>query len=192
MRTRVRGWRWRRSPLRRRSDVIEAWLLLAVGLLLFLGAPLAGAATAWWAYGDARATVAVQHEQRHMVRAEVVGTPPDTLPAISGGTSVRVTVRWTDAGGVTRTAPALVPAGTKHGTGVDVWFDRAGRSVAPPADSGMVWQHSLTLGVCATGGSAALVLLGWSGVRRVSLSHRLAEWDRDWARTEPKWTRRWA
>ncbi len=28
MRTRVRGWRWRRNPLRRRSDVVEAWTVL--------------------------------------------------------------------------------------------------------------------------------------------------------------------
>ncbi len=36
----------------------------------------------------------------------------------------------------------------------------------------------------------ALVLLTSTVIRRVSLRHRLAEWERDWALTEPQWTRR--
>lgn len=46
MRTRMWGRRLRRNPLRRRSDVVEAWTVLAVAVLLLLGAPLLGAATA--------------------------------------------------------------------------------------------------------------------------------------------------
>ncbi|MBW8820836.1 MAG: hypothetical protein JF598_22125, partial [Streptomyces sp.] len=72
MRTRVRGWRWRRNPLRRRSDVIEAWTVLAVAALMLLGAPLVGAVVGWWAHGDARAVAAAQHSERHRVRAQVV------------------------------------------------------------------------------------------------------------------------
>lgn len=41
MRTRVHGWRWRRNPLRRHSDVVEAWTALIVAVLLLVGAPLA-------------------------------------------------------------------------------------------------------------------------------------------------------
>ncbi|MFE2530861.1 hypothetical protein [Streptomyces sp. NPDC059371] len=52
MRTRVRGRRWRRNPLRRRSDVVVAWWAPAVVVLLFVGAPLVGAGAAWWTYTD--------------------------------------------------------------------------------------------------------------------------------------------
>lgn len=99
MRTRVRGWRWRRNPLRRRSDVVEAWTVLAVALLLLLVAPLAGAVVGWWAHDDARATAAEQRAERHRVRAEVTGRVPDSPPAVQGGRerSYRVTVRWTEA-----------------------------------------------------------------------------------------------
>lgn len=66
MRSRVRGWRRRPNELRRRSDVVETWTLLGVGLLLFVAAPLVGVVAAWWAHGDAHATAEKQ-------RAEQIG-----------------------------------------------------------------------------------------------------------------------
>ncbi|MET9382502.1 hypothetical protein ABZY09_15835 [Streptomyces sp. NPDC002928] len=192
MRTRVRLRRLRRSALRRRSDVIEVWTALVVAVLLFVGAPLAGAAAAWWAHDQARALAAAQRAERHRVRAEVTGQTPETLPSAEGGPqrTYRVAVRWTEAGGKVRTATARVPAGTHQGDVVDVWFDARGRNVVPPPGESAVWQHTLTMGACATGGAVALVLLGHGAVRRVTMRHRLAEWERDWARTEPEWTRR--
>jgi hypothetical protein len=192
MRTRVRGWRWRRNPLRRRSDVIEAWTVLAVAALMLLGAPLVGAVVGWWAHGDARAMVAEQRSVRHRVHAEVVGRVPDSLPTIQGGRerSYRVTVRWTEAGGAAKTATARVPSGTDKGDKVDVWFDSRGRSVAPPPDETAVWQHTVTMGACGAGATVAVILLGHSLVRGAAARHRLVEWERDWALTEPQWTRR--
>jgi hypothetical protein len=191
MRTRVRGWRWRRNPLRRRSDVIEAWTVLAVVVLLFVGAPLVGAVAGWWAHGDARALAAAQRAERHSVRAEVVGRTPDSLPSVGGREhTYPVTVRWTEPGSGSRTATARVPAGTHRGDTVSVWFDSRGRNVTPPPDGTAVWQHTLTVGACATGGTVAVVLLAHSLVRGAATRRRMAEWERDWALTEPQWTRR--
>ncbi|MFF4359890.1 hypothetical protein [Streptomyces sp. NPDC001604] len=191
MRTRVRGWRWRRNPLRRRSDVVEAWATLVVAVLLFVGAPLAGALAGWWAHDEARSVAAAQRAERHRVRAEVVGRTPERLPSAQSGRdhSYRVDVRWKDATG-THTANARVPAGTKRGDTVDVWFDAVGRTVPPPPSETQVWQHTVTVGICAAGGAVTVVLLAHTVVRRVSTGHRLAEWEREWARTEPEWTRR--
>ncbi|MGA5895919.1 hypothetical protein [Streptomyces venetus] len=192
MRTRVRGWRWRRSPLRRRSDVVEAWTVLVVAVLILVGAPLAGAAAAWWAHGEARSVSMEQRAERHRVRAEVVGRKGDALPSVQAGgqQAFRATVRWTEPGEGTRTATARVPAGTRPGEVVHVWFDSQGRNVTPPVDGTGVWQHTLTIGTCATGGAVLAVLLIQSVVRRVALRRRLAEWERAWARTEPQWTHR--
>ncbi|MPY40171.1 hypothetical protein FNH04_09685 [Streptomyces phyllanthi] len=39
-------WRWRSNPLRRRDDVIEAWIVVAVWTVMVLGGALVGAVTA--------------------------------------------------------------------------------------------------------------------------------------------------
>lgn len=194
MRSRVRGWRWRHSPLRRRSDVVEAWTVLAVTVLLLVVAPSAGVIAAWWAHDDARDTAREQRADRRHVRAEVVGRTTEPLPTAQGGRqpSVEAAVRWTEPEGDLRTATARVPAGTRAGDMVDVWFDSRGRTAAPPADGTAVWQHTITIGVCATGGAVAVILLGHAVVRHAAMRRRLAEWEQEWARTEPEWTGRHA
>ncbi|WP_333742957.1 hypothetical protein [Streptomyces ardesiacus] len=192
MRTRVRGWRWRRNPLRRRSDVVEAWLTVVVALLLFVGAPLLGAATAWWGYGQAQAVVAQQRAERHHVRATVVDRTPGSLATehLGGQQSYRAAVHWTAPDGTEKSATARVPAATRHGDTVDVWLDSQGRSVPPPSDGAEIWQHSATVGSFTALGTALTVLLAHRAVRAVTLRRRLAEWDREWALTEPRWTHR--
>jgi hypothetical protein len=190
MRTGVRGWRWRRNPLRRRSDVVEAWTVLIVAVLLFVVAPLVGAAAGLRAYDGALTLAAEQRAERHQVSALVIGDPPERVSALQGDREhpYRAEVRWTEPGKATRTAWARVPAGTRAGDTVSVWFDAQGRNVAPPASDAAVWQHAVTVGVCAAGGAAAVVLLGHAIERRIALRHRLAEWEREWARTGPRWT----
>ncbi|MGW3204172.1 Rv1733c family protein [Streptomyces sp. NPDC001135] len=190
MRTRVRGWRWRRNPLRRHSDLVEAWTVLIVTVLLFVVAPLAGVAAGLRAHDEARTLAAAQRAERHQVRALVIGDPPARVSGTQGDREhpYRAELRWTEPGKGARTAWARVPAGTRTGDTVAVWFDARGRNVAPPADDAAVWQHAVTVGVCAAGGAAAVVLLGHAVERRIALRHRLAEWEREWARTGPRWT----
>lgn len=192
MRYLVRDRRRRRSSLRRRSDVVEAWTTGAVAVLLLVMAPLVGVCTAWWAHDSARATAQEQRADRRQVRAEVVGRLSDTLPMAHGGRqpSARTTVRWTEPDGTARTATARVPAGTRNGETVDVWLDSQGRSVAPPPDARAISQHAVTIGVCATGATVAVILLGHMVVRNTAMRRRLAEWEREWAATEPEWTGR--
>ncbi|MET9392859.1 hypothetical protein ABZY20_21095 [Streptomyces sp. NPDC006624] len=192
MRTRVRGWRWRHSPLRRRSDVVEAWTVLAVAVLVLVGAPLVGIAAGSWAHGQAQAVAAEQRAERHRVRAEVMGRTDGSRPTAQAGgvRGYRASVRWTEPGEGTRTATARVPVNAQRGEVVDVWFDARGRNVPPPVDGTAVWQHTLTVAICAGGGTVLAVLLVHSVVRRAALRRRLAEWEYAWARTEPQWTHR--
>ncbi|WP_077800772.1 DUF3592 domain-containing protein [Streptomyces sp. JHA26] len=191
MRTRVRGWRWRRNPLRRRSDVVEAWTALVVAVLLCVGAPLAGVSAALWAQGQAQRIAAQQRAERHRVHATVVDRTPDSVAsAQTGGQSYRVVVRWTTPGGDTRTATSRVPAGARQGDVVTVWLDSRGRSVPPPTGGSAVLEHTVTVGAFATLGAALTVLVGHSLGQRAALRRRMAEWERDWACTEPQWTHR--
>ncbi|MET9973236.1 hypothetical protein ABZZ80_47205, partial [Streptomyces sp. NPDC006356] len=77
-----------------------------------------------------------------------------------------------------------------NGETVDVWLDSRGRSVAPPPDARAISQHAVITGVCATGATVAVILLGHMVVRHTAMRHRLAEWEREWAATEPEWTGR--
>ncbi|AOW90953.1 MULTISPECIES: Rv1733c family protein [Streptomyces] len=192
MRTRVRGWRWRHNPLRRRCDVVEGWTVLLVALLLCVGAPLLGTVTAWWGYDQAQRIVAQQRADRQHVRAAVVGAASGTLPStqLGGQHTYRATVRWTAPDGAEKTTTARVPSETRHGDRVDVWLDSHGRSVPAPPSGAEVWQHSATVGSFTAIGTGLAVLLAHRAVRGVAHRRRMAEWDRDWARTEPRWTHR--
>ncbi|MYR43010.1 DUF3592 domain-containing protein [Streptomyces sp. SID5910] len=191
MRTRVRGWRWRRNPLRRRSDVVEAWTALVVAVLLIVGAPLLGAVAAVTAQGQAQKVAAQQRAERHRVQATVVDRTPASLSSVqTGGQTYQATVRWTTPGGDTRTTTSRVPAGARPGDVIGVWLDTRGRSVPPPAGDAAVWEHTVTVGAFTTLGAALTVLLGHCVVHRTALRRRMGEWERDWARTEPQWTHR--
>ncbi|WCD94740.1 hypothetical protein PGH47_03400 [Streptomyces sp. HUAS 31] len=192
MRSQVHGWRLRSSPLRRRSDVMEAWTLVAVAVLLLVVAPLTGVAAAWWAHGDARAMVREQREDLRLVRAEVVERASRTAPLAQSARqpTAKATVRWTDPQQGPRTAVARVPPGTGTGEKVDVWLDSRGHSVTPPPGTAAVWQNTVTIGVCTTGAAVAVILFGHTVVRHASMRRRLSEWDQAWARTEPAWTGR--
>ncbi|CAM5253194.1 hypothetical protein STENM223S_10140 [Streptomyces tendae] len=192
MRTRVHGRRRPRNPLRRRSDVVEAWTTVLFTLLLFVGAPLLGAATAWWGYGQAQAVVAEQRAERRHVRAEVVERVSETLPTgeLGGQHSYRATVHWKAPDGTRESTTARVPSGARDGDTVDVWLDSRGRSVPPPSDGAEIWQHSATVGSFTALGTGLTVFLAHRAVRGVALRRRMAEWDRDWALTEPQWSHR--
>ncbi|MBQ0826825.1 Rv1733c family protein [Streptomyces tagetis] len=191
MRTRVRGWRWRRNPLRRRSDVVEAWTVLIVALLLFIGVPLVGVYAAARAHDQAEQVAAVQRAQRHRVTATVVRTDPSSLPSEqTDGHASRATVRWHAPDGGTRTAGTEVPSGTRQGDVIGLWLDGKGRTVAPPTDDTAVWQHTVTVGTCTTLGAGLTVLLMHGGAYRLLQRHRLTGWEREWERTEPRWSHR--
>ncbi|MEU3028687.1 hypothetical protein ACPCBC_10530 [Streptomyces incarnatus] len=185
-RVRVRGWRWRRSPLRRRCDVVEAWTVLVVAVLLLVVAPLAGVAAGLYTHDRDAAGAAAQRAARHRVTATVSGDP--AAVRVERGHLHRAEVRWTEPGRVTRTAWARVPAGTRTGDTVPVWVDSRGQVVTAPASGAAILQHAVTIGVCAAACAGGAVALGHTVARRVALRHRLAEWERAWARTGPRWT----
>ncbi|MDX3522763.1 hypothetical protein [Streptomyces scabiei] len=194
MRGQVFGWRWRANPLRRRSDVVEAWTVLCVVLLLALGAPAAGVVVGLWAHQDARTQATAERAALDRVSAVIVEKAPASVPSAHDDKQPTywVRARWTEPDGGSRTGEARVPAGTERGDRADVWLDDAGRSVRPPPTDTAIWQHALAMGTCATGGVVCVVLLGHVVVRRVAIRHRLAEWEREWTRTGPDWGHHWA
>ncbi|MBO1334412.1 hypothetical protein [Streptomyces sp. VRA16 Mangrove soil] len=181
------GWRLRLrdNPLRRRSDVVEAWTVLCVTAAVAVGAPAAALAVGAPTVAAARAESRAQHENRHTASARLLkDAPPMATWAGSSGsvrTLYQVPVRWTTADGVTHSGIARVPAGTRRGESARIWLDDAGRIAGAPLDESDIWLRGASVGAAAAGGVTTVALLaGWSVRRRLD-RERLAQWDREWA-----------
>ncbi len=177
------------NPLRRRSDLIEAWLLPAmITAFLILGPLLAGVAGAWVRAGND----AVRHDQRswHLVHAVLLQPAPGPMMSDNGLNSwlVWTPARWT-ADGQTRTAKIPAPSGTSAGRTVPVWLNRADRVQVPPSTAAQVGELASVAAMTAITALAillaGLVLLA----RRVLDRRRLAGWETAWLSVGPQWTR---
>ncbi|AVH54846.1 MULTISPECIES: Rv1733c family protein [Streptomyces] len=183
---RVRLWRWRRNPLKRRSDVIEAWVVLAGWVIVLIGGLIAGLV----AVAAVERSAERQRTERREVPAVLVEDAADRPPA--GATTdhrVWAAVRWTEADGSTRTDEARVPPRTRAGSSVTVWTDQNGRITAAPLTEGEARLHAVSGGVLAAASTGGLV---WGAVRaaRSGLERRrLAEWAAEWERIDTRW--RW-
>jgi hypothetical protein len=185
----VRWWRWRRNPLRRRSDLIEAWVLLATLVLTLLGAVFAGLAA-----GDAvERSFAERRDRTRAVEAVLTADAAHALPAPvseDGGGSVWAPVRWTAPDGTGRTGRAEVEPGYRAGTAVTVWTDAGGRLVSRPPGGAEARFQIVMAGITVGAAGAGLALLGGALVRGRMLRRRLEEWEAEWRRVEPSWRRR--
>ncbi|MDT3398832.1 hypothetical protein RKE29_19635 [Streptomyces sp. B1866] len=187
-------WRWRRNPLRRGTDLVEAWLALAALLLIGCAAPAAG-----WVAGsrvDAALTASVREQRahRHLARAAVVRVLPRGPGESDAGAAGRearrrVVARWTAPDGGVRTGTLPVLPGVRPGDRVPVWTDDLGRQTSRPMAAATAVTRAVLAGVGAAAGVAALVeaarrLVLWRLVRR-----RHAGWDLAWERAGQDWGR---
>ncbi|MEW2168324.1 hypothetical protein AB0912_35825 [Streptomyces sp. NPDC007084] len=181
-------WRWRRNPLRRRDDVIEAWIVLVVWTVIVLGGAVAGVMTAR-AAGESFDRL---RNDRSPVPAVLVD---GTSAAASSGEGsryeqVRATVRWTAPDGSPRTGSALVDPGHKAGSPVVVWMDGKGQLATPPPSPGAAATEA---GLLGAGAAVALggVALAIGGLARWRLDQRRYDrWGREWERLGPQWGRK--
>ncbi|MEU3661863.1 hypothetical protein AB0E77_19235 [Streptomyces sp. NPDC032940] len=193
----IRGlWRWRRNPLRRTTDLVEAWVALTGLLLIVFVAPLAGTLVGGAAQDTLQRSVRAQHESRHQVTAFVVRelrrSPFDVDPegVSAGDLRSRVLARWEAADGSEQRGTVLAGLQNPHpGDHFRIWTDGQGRVVPRPLDSATATTHAALAGVGAALATALLVEAGrrivvWRMVRR-----RYDRWERDWERAGPDWGR---
>ncbi|MFF9125586.1 hypothetical protein ACF09J_20170 [Streptomyces sp. NPDC014889] len=179
----VRLWRWRRNPLRRTSDVVEAWILLVAWVLAVACGVLAGVLTA-----------GAMQQAAERVRAgtrsvPAVVTQEATRGAVRpvGGALGWGTVRWTDANGSAHTSRTRVPVSATPGDHVTVWTNGQGTLVPPPASSADIAFQTTLAGLWA-GTTSAGVVIGGAKLARTRLDRRrFAQWDDEWARVDTPW-----
>jgi hypothetical protein len=165
---------FRRNPLVRRSDRIEALALALAAILAVIAVPMAGAIGT--SVHDTRARV---YAQEALTRHEVTATAIEdgvivTQPA---GVSFVVRAKWTDSG---REHTGLVKWSSRAEIGDQqaIWVNNAGENVGPPSPPSR-----------ADGDAVAIAVLIWFGIAGVSAGlvyvvrcwlnrWRYAQWDR--------------
>lgn len=185
-------WRWRRSPLRRGSDLVEAWVLLVAWVLAVVGGALIGMTAA----EAADHTFDGQRAERHAVAATVVENARSAVDA-KGAASRRaadddlawVTVRWTAPGGAEHSGRAQVASDTRPGTRVTVWTDQHGVLAARPLQPAEAQVEAALLGTMAAAFTGGAVWICAYGVRELLEQRRMKQWDEEWRRIDTRWGR---
>ncbi|MFG2129332.1 hypothetical protein ACGFNV_16260 [Streptomyces sp. NPDC048751] len=189
-------WRWRHNPLRRTTDLVEAWLALAALLLVLLVTPVIGLVVGAVAEDALQQSVKDQRQSRHLVTATVLRkldrSPLEADPETSTGREARsqVLADWMGPDGTRHQATAMADLKAPHpGDHFEMWTDEHGTVVARPLDSATATTHAVLAGVGAALLTAGLVeagrrLIVWRMVRR-----RYARWDQAWDRAGPDWGR---
>ncbi|WNM31221.1 hypothetical protein RKE30_12770 [Streptomyces sp. Li-HN-5-11] len=181
-RTKVPLWRWRNNPVRRRDDVLEAWLLLTIWVLIAVGGTVAGLATA----RAADQVFAQQRAERTPLPAVLLDDVPRAATGM-GRDLASARVRWTTSDGATHSGMTLVTTGKQAGSTVRIWIDAQGKlSTQPPTPTRAAVEAGL-FGVAAALAVSGVVF-GIGGYGRWYLDRRrIQRWDREWALVGPKW-----
>ena len=189
-------WRWRHNPLRRRTDLAEAWVALGALLLILVVAPVLGSLVGGIAQDSLQQSVRDQREARRLVTATVVRkldrSPLEADPEAASGREVRsrVLADWTAPDGTVRHGTVMAELKTPHrGDHFTIWTDLHGRTAARPLDSATATTHAVLAGFGTALLTVGLVEAGrrlvvWRMVRR-----RYARWDQAWDRAGPDWGR---
>ncbi|MER7049065.1 Rv1733c family protein [Streptomyces jumonjinensis] len=197
MRTAAGVWRWRGNPLRRTTDLAEAWTALVAVLLLVVAAPAVGWFTGSGAGDALRRSMLQQRQERHPVVATVLRhTPPRRPPAHDPESSAArekrhtVVATWTGVDGDRHTGRVTTRLrDPRTGDQLTVWIDRSGRPAGPPLDEAAVGTRAVLAGLGAAFAFAGLT----EAARRLALARlsrrRQARLERAWAALGPDWGR---
>lgn len=182
-------WRWRRNPLRRRADVLEAWVLLGTLLLTVLaGVPAGLAAARSVEHGLAR-----ERATWRPAVARVAGRIPGATRTATGRPSSRerfwARVRWTTADGSAHTGRVRVEPGVSRGTPLTVWTDPQGHLVSRPTTASEAAFRATLVGLLVGVSTGAVPFVGGLAARARLERRRLDAWDTEWARLGPQWGR---
>lgn len=183
--------RWRRNPLRRRSDLVRAWIALAAVTAILGAVPVAAVAVGRAAHGSLSAAADTRAASLHLVTAVVErDAPRHPEPGSDEADLARypAPVRWTGPDGRVHRGETEVPAGVSAGTTVALWCDDRGRAVRAPMSPEEVRNRSVGWAAVAGVSVAVAGAVVYAVVGRFLDRRRLAEWDAAWAAAAPRWS----
>ncbi|MFE9928707.1 hypothetical protein [Streptomyces sp. NPDC005533] len=204
MRTAMGVWRWRRNPLRRPTDLFEAWVAFAALVCVLVVAPAIGCVAGVRVDGTLRQAAQEQRQERHLVPAVVVRPAPGPVSAAEAQAQVsadpsaqrtaprrtQIVASWTGPDGSSH--EGTVPAAEeppRAGDRFRIWTDAHGRLVGRPLDPSTAAFHAGTVGLAAAIGVAALGETVRRLVVRRLVHRRYIRLDRAWAAAGPDFGR---
>ncbi len=192
-------WRWRRNPLRRPTDLFEAWVAFAALVCVLLVAPTVGCVAGLRVDGTLQQAAREQQQERYLVPAVVVRPAVEPPPAGAGADPsaqrqapqrTQIVASWTAPDGSSH--QGTVPAAEEPpqtGDRFRIWTDLRGRLVGRPLDPSIASVHAAVAGLAAAIGAAALVETVRRLVVRRLMHQRYRRLDRAWAAAGPDWGR---
>jgi hypothetical protein len=177
------------NPLRRRSDVVAAWLLPAA-ILIFVGlCPVIYAVIGMRVRADnaaaQRAEATWHHVEGTLVQA---AAGPQQQGSGANSWTVLAPVRWV-VDGQSHEADIYVASDSPAGSHVPVLLNQAGKLEMPPLTAAQVENRVFVDTLVALAALAVLLAcLKW-GIRRVLDRRRLAGWEAEWLAVGPRWSR---
>lgn len=177
-----------RSPLHRGTDRIEAFATVLLVVLVVLMVPLS-TTIARGEYQHELAAAATAAAGRTEVSAVLV-TDADLQETYSNGTTtpeIIALARWQLPNGRQRLAPLPVKANHHAGDQVPIWIDRHGNRTDPPQSRGRRIANAVATGVAWMVGGWALLGTVWWIVCLLLGRINAANWDAQWARSDPGW-----
>jgi hypothetical protein len=185
---RARRLRRDRNPLRRRSDVLEAWLLPAAVVVFLVLCPLVVGLTGMVLRADNTAAQRAQHSW-HSVPAVLLRAAPGPVFTDNGANTWTVwePARWT-VDGRQHTGSIPVAAGSAARSTQTVWLNSRGQVQVPPLSPARLGATVEAAMLIAAGALAVVVgiftvLARWFLDRR-----RLAGWEAGWLAVGPVWS----
>ncbi|MFF4422755.1 hypothetical protein ACFY04_18575 [Streptomyces sp. NPDC001549] len=205
MRTAMGVWRWRRNPLRRPTDLFEAWVAFAALVCVLVVAPAVGWVAGLQVDGTLQQAAHEQRQERHLVPAVVLRPAPESAAADAGASAsasadtsaqrtaphrTQIVASWTAPDGSSH--QGTVPAAEeppRPGERFRIWTDARGRLVGQPLDPSAAVFHAGMAGLAAAICVATLVETVRRLVVRRLMHRRYIRLDRAWAAAGPDWGR---
>ncbi|MFI6564277.1 hypothetical protein [Streptomyces sp. NPDC050534] len=187
---RLMFWRLRRNPLRRRSDLTQAW----IGVGLLLAAPAATTPVMFHvgdtAHGHYSRIAQQQAATRHHTTATLMENArrhPEPGSAEARETRYPTKVRFPDPHGRAHTATTDVAPAMPKGSTIRVWADTEGRITEPPLSPDQVRNRATGSALVAALAVHAVAAAAYGTAHHIIQRRNLAAWNTEWARTAPRW-----
>lgn len=163
------------SPLVRKSDRIEALILVLAVMVSLLTAPVA-AAVGTAVHDSRRHIYAEQAQTHHIVTATV--TDGTAAQQISRTNTITVQARWS-AAGAEHTGEVEAPSSIKTGDPVEIWVDHTGSQVDAPSASSRAAVDAVTAALVIWVSVVAVAATGFAGTRALCDRIRFTGWQHD-------------